>query len=332
MSKITEHKDVWIFAEVVRGRLSPTAYEMLTIGRELADTLGQKLCAVLMGRNVKKFSKELIYRGADIVYVIDSRNLDNYIDDNFAYAMDELVEKYKPNKIIFPATAMGRALSAKLAVYFGVGLTADATALEINKSDGLLYSTRPAFGGNLMVKLSSDGKLPEMVSLRPMSYPKAARNRKLSGKVIKKSFDTKKHFSPAKFITFIKSAAAGPDIAEAEIIVAGGRGLKNKEGFKMVEELATLLGGAVGASRPAVDAGWVDYRHQIGLTGRTVKPRIIIAAGISGQLHFMAGMTSSDKIIAINKDPNAPIMKQADYAVEGDAFQILPAMISELKK
>ncbi len=330
--KKVEDKDVWIFAEVMRGRLSPTAFELLNIGRTLADNLGEKLCAVLMGKNVKKFAKELILRGADIVYIIDSRNLDNYIDDNFAFALNDLVEKYRPNKLIFPATSMGRGLSAKLAVYLGVGLSADATQLSINKKDGCMISTRPAFGGQFMVRLCSDGKLPEMVSVRPMAYEKAEINKKRKGKVIKKSFDTKKHFSPAKFVSFIKSEATGPDISEAQIVVAGGRGLKNKEGFKMVEELASLLGGAVGATRPAVDCGWINYRHQIGLTGRTVKPKLYIACGISGQLHHTAGMSSADKVIAINRDPDAPIMKEADYAVVGDVFQILPAMIAELKK
>jgi len=331
-NKNTGNRDVWVFAEVLRGRLSPTVYELLTVGRTLADDLNQNLCAVLMGRNVKKFAKDLIRRGADIVYLIDSRNLDNYIDDNFAYALNDLVEKYRPNKFIFPASATGRGLSAKLAVYLGVGLSADATALSISKKDGMLYAERPAFGGQMMVTLSSDGKLPEMVSLRPMAYPKAQVNKKRKGKIIKKHFDTEKHFSPAKFISFIKSAAEGPDISEAQIVVAGGRGLRNAQGFKLVEELADLLGGAVGATRPAVDSGWVNYRHQIGLTGRTVKPKIYIACGISGQLHHTAGMSNSDRIIAINKDPNVPIMQMADYAVEGDAFQILPAMIAELKK
>lgn len=325
-------KDLWIFAEVNRGKISTTAYELLTIGRTLADELGVKLCAVLMGKGVGKFSKSLIRSGADIVYIIDSRNLDNFIDDNFTYALCDLADKYKPAKLIFPASAMGRSLAAKTAVYLDVGLSADATALSINKADGRLLATRPAFGGKMMVSLSSDGKLPEMVSVRPHSYPKPAYDRKRSGKVIKKSFDTKKHFSLAKFISFIKSTNTGPDISEAEIIVAGGRGLKTKENFKLVEELAGLLGAAVGATRPVVDAGWADYRHQVGLTGRSVKPRIFIAFGISGQLHLTAGMSGSDTIIAVNKDPNAPIMKMADYAVEGDAVQILHAMIADLRK
>ncbi|WP_428897837.1 electron transfer flavoprotein alpha subunit [Parelusimicrobium proximum] len=327
-----EYKDVWIFAEVLRGRLSPTAFELLHIGRQLADKLEQRLCAVLMGKSVSKFSRELIKHGADIVYTIDSRNLDNYIDDNFSSALVGLVNKYKPNKFLFPATTIGKGVSAKAAVLLNTGLTADATDLEVDEETGNIHATRPTFGGNLMAVITCPKARPEMYSVRPLFYPKAEKMPKRKGKVIKKSFDTKKYFSPAKFISFVKTAGGGPDISEAEIIVAGGRGLKNKEGFAMISELASLLGGAVGATRPAVDMGWADYRHQIGLTGRTVKPRVIIACAISGQLHFTSGMSGADVIIAINKDPDAPMMKMAHYAVEGDAFDILPEIIKGLKK
>lgn len=330
--KKTEPKDIWIYAEVLRGQLSPTAYELLNAGRAMADELGQKLCAVLLGKGVKKFAAELIERGADIVYIVDSRHLDNYMADNFAYALKDLADKYKPNKIIFPATSIGRGFSARLAADLGVGLSADATRVYINKKNGLMYAERPAFGGNMMVTLSSDGALPELVSVRPMAYEKAPRDKKRKGKIIKKRFEIKKHLSPTKFVSFIKSADTGPDISQAQVVVAGGRGLKNKEGFKLAEELARLLGGAVGATRPAVDMGLAPYRNQIGLTGRTVKPKIYIALGISGQLHHTAGMSSSDTIIAINKDPKAPIMQMADYAVEGDVFQIVPALIEELRR
>lgn len=328
---LKDYKNVWVFAQVQRGKLSPTAYELLTAGRKLADDLKEKLCAVLLGRNVQNFAQDLIEHGADAVYVCDDSALENYMDDTYARVLADLVATYKPNKFLIPATNLGRALSAKTAVFIGTGLTADATDVSINPSDGQLHATRPTFGGNLMATITCAHTRPEMCSLRPMAYEKAPAQTGRKGEVISFPFDAKKYISPlAKFVQFIQSKDGGLDLSEAEVIVAGGRGVGSKDGFKLLEKLAARLGGAVGASRGPVDSGWIDYRHQIGLTGRTVKPKVYIACGISGQIQHMAGMSGANVIVAINKDPNAPMMKAAHFALTGDLHEVIPAMLEAL--
>lgn len=326
-----DFKNVWIFAQVQRGKLSPTAFELLTAGRKLADDLGEKLCAVLLGHQVEPFAKELFEGGADIVYVCDDPALENYVDDVYAKTLAGMVAEFKPNKFLLPATNLGRSLSAKTAVFVGTGLTADATEVLINKEDGQLYATRPTFGGNLMATITCAHTRPEMCSLRPMSYEKAARQPGRTGEVVHFKFDPANYTSLAKFLQFVKSEGDGLDLSEAEVIVAGGRGMGKPEGFALLKKLADRLGGAVAASRAPVDSGWIDYRYQIGLTGRTVKPKLYIACGISGQIQHMAGMSGSDVIVAVNKDPEAPIMKVANYAVQGDLYEVIPAMLDALK-
>lgn len=324
------YKNVWVFAEVLHNKLSPTAFELLNIGSRLARDLNENLCAVLMGDNVEKFAAELIQRGAKEVFVIESAKLKYFVDDIYAKALTEPIKKYKPNKFLLPATVIGRSLSAKTAILTGSGLTADATSLEIDKSTGLMRVTRPTFGGNLMATIVCKNYRPEMTTLRPLAYPPAEINKSPEGKIIRFPFDDKKYTSLVKFIEFIKEEAGEMDIGTAEVIVSGGRGLGKPEGFRLISDLAHALGGAVGASRSAVDSGWIAYRHQVGLTGRTVKPRIYIACGISGQVQHLAGMSSSDTIIAINKDPSAPLMHQADYALQGDLYEIIPELIKEI--
>ncbi len=328
---ISAHKGVWVFAEELHGTLSPTAYELLFIGRKIADDLGQELCAVTMGKDVTKFAQDLIAHGADKVYAIDHPALENFLDDLYCGALAELILSRKPNKFILPATTIGRSLAAKTAILTDTGLTADATDLVIEKSTGLLHATRPTFGGNLMATIVCKHSRPEMCSLRPMTYPKAAKDASRKGEVVNIPFDPAKHTTKAKFVSFTPEETEEIDIGAAEVIVAGGRGMAKAEAFSSLKELAHLLNGAVGASRAAVDAGWIGYRHQIGLTGKTVKPKVYFAVGISGQVQHMAGMSSSDVIIAINKDPDAPLMQQATYAVEGDLNELVPALVEELK-
>ncbi|MBQ7908710.1 MAG: electron transfer flavoprotein subunit alpha/FixB family protein [Elusimicrobiaceae bacterium] len=327
-----EWKNVWILAEVSNGKMSSTAYELITAGRGLADTLGEKLCAVLLGADVKKFAQDLFDRGVDVVYVCDDLALTNYVDDIYAKTLNGMIQTYKPNKFLLPATNLGRSLSAKTAIFAGTGLTADATEVLINPEDGQLHATRPTFGGNLMATITCARTRPEMCSLRPMSYPKAAASESKTGEVIEFAFDAGKYTSLAKFLQFIKSEGEGLDLSETDVIVAGGRGLGKAEGFDLLNKLAERLGGAVAASRAPVDNGWIEYRRQIGLTGRTVKPKLYIACGISGQIQHMAGCSGADVIVAINKDPEAPIMKMAHYAVEGDLYEVIPAMLEALDK
>lgn len=323
-------KNVWIFAQTQRGKLSPTAFELLTAGRKLADDLSEKLAAVLVGKDVAGFAQTLIDAGADIVYVCEDGALENYVDDVYAKVLADMVAQYTPNKFLLPATNLGRSLSAKTAILVGTGLTADATEVVIHKEDGQLYATRPTFGGNLMATITCAHTRPEMCSLRPMSYEKAQPKPGRKGEIVRFAFNAGKHTSLARFIKFIKSEGDGLDLSEAEIIVAGGRGVGKAEGFALLKKLADRLGGAVAASRAPVDNGWIDYRYQIGLTGRTVKPKVYIACGISGQIQHMAGMSGADVIVAINKDPQAPLMKAAHYAVQGDLYEIIPAMLEAL--
>jgi len=324
-------KNVWIFAQTQRGKLSPTAFELLTAGRQLADALHEKLAAVLIGNNVSAFAQQLIDCGADIVYTCEHPDLENYIDDVYAGVLAKMIRDYQPNKFLLPATNMGRSLSAKTAVFAGTGLTADATEVVIHPEDGQLHATRPTFGGNLMATITCAHTRPEMCSLRPMSYEKARPVQGRKGEVVAVPFEPAQFISPVQFVEFIKTQGDNLDLSEAEVIVAGGRGVGKQEGFTLLEKLATRLGGAVAASRAAVDNGWIDYRYQIGLTGRTVKPKIYIACGISGQIQHMAGMSGADVIVAINKDPQAPIMQLAHYAVEGDLYEVIPAMLEALK-
>lgn len=328
---LNEYKNVWVFAEVLHGKLSPTAFELLNIGNIAAKDLNENLCAVLTGYDVKKFAGELIERGAKEVFVIESAELKYFIDDIYAKVLTDLIKKYKPNKFLLPATVIGRSLSAKTAILANTGLTADATSVEIDKSTGLMRVTRPTFGGNLMATIVCKNHRPEMTTLRPLTYPPREADKSLKGKITEYPFESGKYTSPVKFTEFIKEEAGEIDIGAAEVIVSGGRGLGKPEGFKLISDLAHNLGGAVGASRSAVDSGWIAYRHQVGLTGRTVKPKIYIACGISGQVQHMAGMSSSDTIVAINKDADAPLMKQADFALCGDLYEIIPELIKELK-
>jgi len=329
---LSGYKNVWCFAEVLHGKLSPAAFELLHIGRKLADGLGEKLCAVVMGKDVSGFCPELAQRGADIVYACSAPELENFVDENYAKCLAALVAEKKPNKLIFPATTLGRSLAAKAAILADTGLTADVTDLTLDKETGLMQATRPTFGGNLMATIVCADRRPEMCSLRPLTYPQSPKDESRKGEIIPFAFNPASHGAKAKFISFVPEEAGELDIGAAEIIVSGGRGLGKPEGFELIRKLAHALGGAVGASRAAVDSGWIAYRHQIGLTGKTVKPKLYLAFGISGQVQHTAGMSSSDLIVAVNRDPAAPLMEQAAYTVEADLYEFIPALLEELSK
>ncbi|MFA5161113.1 MAG: FAD-binding protein [Elusimicrobiales bacterium] len=329
---ISAYKNVWCYAEVLHGEINPVSYELLSVGATLAADLGADLCAVVLGGNSLSFASELVARGAKKVYVCESPELENFVDDVYAKCLADIVKTYKPDKFLLPATTIGRSLAAKVAILCDTGLTADATSAVIDKASGLMHVTRPTFGGNLMATITCAHSRPEMCSLRPLTYPQAKPDYKRRGEVINFKFSPAKYASKTKFVSFVQEEAGEIDIGAAEIIVAGGRGVGKAEGFHMLHDLAKELGGAVGASRAAVDSGWVAYRHQVGLTGKTVKPKIYIACGISGQVQHLAGMTSSDVIISVNKDAQAALMDHAHYAVEGDLHEIVPALIDEIRK
>jgi len=325
------YKGIWVYAEQRNGEMASVVYELLGEGRKLAEQLGEELSAVLLGDGVTCQAEDLIQHGADNVYVVDNPKLKDFQDDTYAMAMAELCEEYKPNIVLTGATAIGRSFIPKVAVILETGLTADCTQLGIDDYTKLLLQTRPAFGGNLMATITCTNFRPQMSTVRHKVFKKAAKDVSRKGKIFTKVFADDLLKSRTKLIEFVKEMESTVNLSEADIIVSGGRGLGEAKNFALVRELAELINGAVGASRAAVDAGWIPYSHQVGQTGKTVCPKLYIACGISGSIQHMAGMQSSETIIAINKDPNAPIFEIATYGIVGDLFEVIPAMISAIK-
>ncbi len=326
-----EYKNVWVFVEQHEGIIAPVVYELLGKGKELAEDRESKLCAVLLGKNVKGLVDNLYHHGAETVYMIDDALLESFTDDMYALALQQLVEKYKPEIILTGATNMGRSFAPRVATAIHAGLTADCTELSIDSQTTNLIQTRPAFGGNIMARIETPNHRPQMATVRYKVMTPATMNESLKGELVEEKLEIDGIERLTKFIKKVKSESALANITDANIIVAGGRGLKNADNFKILEDLAALLGGAVGASRAAVDNEWIPYPHQVGQTGKTVKPSIYIAIGISGAIQHLAGMASSDYIIAINKDPEAPIFKAADLGIIGDLFEIVPQLIKKLE-
>jgi len=330
-SGLEDYTGVFVFAEQRNGQLASCSLELLGAGRRLADKLGQELSAVLLGRHVEDLCPALFSHGAEKVYLADHSSLESYQTESYTAVLTAVVSKYKPSLLLFGATTTGRDLAPRLACRIRTGLTADCTGLDIDEETGLLLQTRPAWGGNIMATIKTANHRPQMATVRPkvMKKPDPDLNRK--GEIIHIHAEINPKAIKAKLIEFIKDSDTAVSLDEAEVIVAGGRGLQSMENFKMMEELAQILGAGVGASRPVVDLGWKPHPHQVGQTGKTVGPKIYIACGISGAVQHRVGMETSEMIVAINKDPDAPIMQTADYAVEGDLFQIVPALIKEIK-
>ena len=321
---------VWIFVEQRNGKPQGVAYELLGEGEKLATDLGEELCAVLLGHDVEHVAEEMMKYGASKVYLVDDAALHDFQDEPYAHVIAELVMEYRPSVFLFGATTVGRSLAPRIAVKLRTGLTADCTGLAIDKENRLLLQTRPAFGGNIMATIVCPKKRPQMATVRPKVMKAAVRDEARTGRIVKLSREI---LPPrARLLETYQTSGQQANIQEADIVVSGGRGLGKPENFALLEELAQLLGGAVGASRAAVDAGWIPYAHQVGQTGKTVRPKVYIACGISGAVQHLAGMSSSDVIVAINKDPNAPIFSMATYGIIGDALEIIPALIAELRR
>jgi electron transfer flavoprotein alpha subunit len=331
---VSAYKDVWIFIEHESGKVSNVAFELLGEGKKLVEVLGCKLCGMLFGDKdvVDKFSKEAIAYGAEKVYIMESPVLSQYRTDSYANAAINLIRKYKPEIVLFGATTQGRDFAGTVATTLEAGLTADCTGLDIDPETKYLRQTRPAFGGNIMATiLDYPNYRPQMSTVRPKVFPMPSRDDSRKGEIIRETLQMTEDQVRTKVLEFIKGTET-VNLVDAEIIVSGGRGLGGAESFKVIRELANVLGAAVGASRAAVDSGWIPYEHQVGQTGRTVRPKIYFACGISGSIQHQAGMKTSDIIVAINKDPEAPIFKIATYGIVGDLFTVVPMLAQEFKK
>lgn len=331
LPNIKDYKGIWVFIEQKNGRVQSVSYELLGKAQELAKKLNTQVSAVLIGNKLEDQLDELIFCGADNIYLVEASELANFQDEPYTNILVELVKKHKPEILLCGATNIGRSLISRVAINIKAGLTADCTGLDIDPDKKILLQTRPAFGGNIMATIISPNYRPQMATVRHKVFAPMAADKKRKGKVIKESFDQALYVSRTKLLDIIEEIESTVNLSEADIIVSGGRGMGGAENFKLLEDLAHVLEAAVGSSRAAVDAGWMPYSHQVGQTGRTVGPKIYFACGISGQIQHLVGMQSSKIIVAINKDPEAPIFKVATYGIVGDLFQVVPALTQAFK-
>lgn len=327
---IADYKGVWVFAEQREGELQKVSLELLGEGRRVADKLGVKLTALLLGNNVSNLAEKLAAHGADEVLVAEDKNLEHYTTDAYTKVICDLATERKPGILFVGATFIGRDLGPRIAARLSTGLTADCTSIDVEVENGDLLATRPAFGGNLMATIACPEHRPQMATVRPGVFEAVttdASNCKIENVAVNLADSDVR----TKVIETVKTAKDIIDISEANVIVAGGRGVGSKENFAMLQELADVLGGVVAGSRAAVEKGWIENAYQVGQTGKTVKPTIYIACGISGAIQHVAGMQDSEVIIAINKDETAPIMSVADYGIVGDVKKVLPELIAQAK-
>jgi electron transfer flavoprotein alpha subunit len=331
VADLSAYKGVWVFAEQHKGGIASVALELLGAGRILADKRKTGLSAVFIGHGIKASAQELIAFGADTVYVADDPALKDFNDDTYAAILTTLASQHKPEIILAGATAIGRSFFPKVASSLHTGLTADCTVLDIDAETGHLHQTRPAFGGNIMATIVTPNHRPQMATVRHKVMKPAPRDNARTGEIVDVKL-TQTGALRTKVIKTVEELGETVNICEADIIVAGGRGLGSAKNFQLLEELAKVLGGAVAATRGAVDEGWIPYSHQVGQTGKTVCPKLYIACGISGAIQHIAGMQSSDVIVAINKDPDAPIFSVATYGIVGDVHEVLPVMIKKFRE
>lgn len=327
---ISDYKGVWVFAEQKKGVPANSVFELLGAGKKLAQKLDVPLSAILIGHEVNNAATDLIHRGADEVFIVDDAELKNFNDESYSDIFVQLVKQYKPEIVLMGATTYGRSLAPRVASRLNTGLTADCTKLEIDLEKRILLQTRPAFGGNLMATIICPNHRPQMATVRPKVMKPLEPDSSRVGKVITPDV-TIPNNTKVKVLDIVNTLMEMVNLTEADIVVSGGRGIGDPKNFALIEELAKVLGGAVGASRAAVDAGWIEYSHQVGQTGKTIGPKVYFACGISGAVQHLVGMSSSDIIIAINKNADAPIFKVATFGIVGDVLEVLPALTKEFK-
>ncbi|QAT39292.1 electron transfer flavoprotein subunit alpha/FixB family protein [Clostridium sp. JN-9] len=328
---IADYKGVWVFAEQRDGKLQKVSLELLGKGKDLADKLGVQLTALLLGSQADDMAETLIAYGADKVIYADNPLLKHYTTDGYAKVICDLVNERKPEVILVGATFVGRDLGPRVSARLKTGLTADCTSLDVDSETKNLLMTRPAFGGNLMATIVCGDHRPQMSTVRPGVFEKLQKDTSRKGEIEKIHADLKDSDIRTKVEDVVKLAKDVADIGEAKVIVSGGRGLGSKEGFDLLKELADVMDGTIAGSRAAIDNGWIDKAYQVGQTGKTVRPNVYIAVGISGAIQHLAGMQDSDYIIAINKDESAAIMQIADLGIVGDYRKVVPELIAQIK-
>lgn len=322
---------IWVFAEREGNSYAPVVFELLGKARELADSTNDKVSAIVLAAGDAD-TDVLAAAGADRVYVVFNPALEPALIEPYMRTLTEAIVKEKPAVVLAGATTLGRSIMPAVAAVLETGLTADCTALTINSDTGLLHQTRPTFGGNLMATIVCPERRPQMATVRPHVFQKPEAGAARAAEVVKLEINEAVFASATKYIEKHVELAEGEKLEDAEVIVAGGRGMGKMENLSLLNELAHLFNGAVGATRPLVDEGWLPYVHQVGQTGKTVCPKLYIAAGISGAIQHTAGMSTADIVVAINRDPDAPIFDVADFGLVGDVNEILPALIERLKK
>ena len=328
---ISEYKGVWVFVEQRDKKIQSVSVELLGKGREIADKLDTKLTAVLLGNEITNKANDLIQYGADDVIVVDDKVLDIYMTEPYTKALTTLINDKKPEAMLIGATAIGRDLAPRVAARIHTGLTADCTSLDIDEENKNLLMTRPAFGGNIMATIVCPDHRPQLSTVRPGVMKKLAKDESRSGNIELYTINFTKEDMNVEILEVVKEEKQKVNIEEASVLVSGGRGVGTKENFEKLEDLANLLGGAVSSSRAMVDAGIMDSSRQVGQTGKTVRPDLYIACGISGAIQHVAGMEESEFIVAINKNASAPIFEIADVGIVGDVNKVIPALIEELK-
>lgn len=339
---LEEYKGVYVFAQQTDGKVENIAFELVGKAKELAKDLATEVTAILLGYNVKDQAELLAQYGADRIILVDDPALETYMTEPYTHAMAEVINTYKPDIVLVGATAVGRDLGPRVSARVKTGLTADCTSLEIadfpinplpnqEQKHNQLLMTRPAFGGNTIATIACPDNRPQMATVRPGVMQKLPKDTSAKANIEEFKVTFEKNNCYVEIEKVVKKVVEGVDIQDAKILVSGGRGVGSKENFKILEDLAEVLGGTVSSSRACVDAGWTRKDQQVGQTGKTVRPHVYFAIGISGAIQHLAGMEESDIIIAINKDESAPIFDVADYGIVGDLNKIVPMLTEKLK-
>jgi electron transfer flavoprotein alpha subunit len=325
-----DFRNVWVVAEVLSGHIQPVTHELVGAARALADVRGSEVWAIVLGSGVAGQTGSLIACGCDAVIVVDDPAFAAFNDEAAARTLVQLIDKYRPESVLCGATTCGRALIPRVAVLADCGLTADCTGLAIDPDNGDLLQTRPAFGGNIMATIRCSNHRPQLATVRPRVMKALDADPRRTGRIIREPLTPDPSDALKRVIEVFHSTETAVNLGDASFIISGGRGLKGPEGFNLLRQLASRVGGAVGASRAAVDAGWIPYAHQVGQTGQTVQSKVYMACAISGQIQHLVGMQSCDLIIALDKNPDTPMMQIADIAIVGDLFEILPELIRQI--